>query len=745
MTDDREQQSQLILAYLDGSLSPEQMSEAEKIIEADPDVRTIPAETDKLETFINRLQKAIAMPPFPAERDDQANERIQQRVAEEIQLSAKSDKTIYADIENPLISMAFKNIPAADGHRPDLGSSFGFLSPPQAEGELGRLNGYRVLRKLGEGGMGIVFEAEDIRLKRLVALKVMKPKIAAEEHYRERFLREAQAAAAVVHDHICPIYQIGEESGVLFIAMPFLKGEALDAYLKRLKRLKRQRPLPIPIALRIGREIAEGLAAANDAGLVHRDIKPGNIWLESDPGNAARKIAGQRLVPDRVKILDFGLARFTAEDVCLTQSGAILGTPAYMAPEQARGKQVDHRADLFSLGVMLYEMTTGRLPFTGKDALSILTSLALDEPTAPVLFNMDVPPELSDLIMQLLSKSPDQRPANGWVIAESLLTILTETVRLGVEADPPMVGSPTPSSDESTKTNPWQSINKSASPPIPGKTRKKVASKPKRKSSGGKTWIALALGLLLLVGGGGAAAYKLFFETKNGTLVVEVDGDANVRFKNGELLIFDSVGNQKYILKPGQRTETMPPGQYRVQVASADGVKLETPEFTMTKRGAKIKVTVDPMSVAKKEHEATNPDREAAEWALSTGGTVEIKIGDQRLVIKDRSKLPEENFQVTNLLLNKNKNVTDEGLRHVRDLKKIWGLHFSQTAISDAGLEHLRDLPELSMLTYDDMSMTGKGIAPIGTLRMLSVLSINNAAIIDADLIHLKNCTHLMA
>ncbi|MEZ6142970.1 MAG: serine/threonine-protein kinase [Zavarzinella sp.] len=232
---------------------------------------------------------------------------------------------------------------------PQQDDELAFLSPPQAEGEIGRLGNYAVHRKLGQGGMGLVLEAEDLLLKRRVALKVMKPEIATKESQRLRFIREAQAAAAVEHDHICPIFQVGLENGVPYIAMPFLKGDPLDAYFKMRK------PLPMYEVVQIGREVAEGLAAAHRAGLVHRDIKPGNIWLE--------QLADGRT---RVRILDFGLARSVKEDVGLTQAGAIIGTPAYMAPEQARSKPLDHRCDLFSLGVMLYELSVGKRPFSGS-------------------------------------------------------------------------------------------------------------------------------------------------------------------------------------------------------------------------------------------------------------------------------------------------------------------------------------------------------------------------------------------
>jgi serine/threonine protein kinase len=269
------------------------------------------------------------------------------------------------------------------------------------------LGGYRILRKLGQGGMGAVYEAEDIKLKRHVALKVMKPEIAQHQDHRERFLREARTAAKVESDFICPIYRVGEENGVPFIAMPFLKGEPLDAHLKQARRL------PVDEVIRIGKEVAQGLSAAHEAGLVHRDIKPANIWLET-----------QRSGPPRAVILDFGLARKQVDDVHITQSGAILGTPAYMSPEQARGEtNVDARTDLFSLGCVLYALCTGELPFKGVTTMGVLTALATHNPTPPHKFEAPAPRPLSSLVMRLLAKKADDRPQTALEVIEELREI----------------------------------------------------------------------------------------------------------------------------------------------------------------------------------------------------------------------------------------------------------------------------------------------------------------------------------
>ncbi|MGH7226156.1 MAG: serine/threonine-protein kinase, partial [Gemmataceae bacterium] len=281
------------------------------------------------------------------------------------------------------------------------------LAPPQSPDEIGRLGGYRVLKILGAGGMGMVYHAEDVHLQRPIALKVMKPEVAKNPMARERFVREARAAAKLKSDHVVNIYQVGEERQVVFLAMEFLEGMSLDDWLK-----KGRKP-SLAQAARMGRQIALGLADAHGCGLIHRDIKPGNIWLDSRHQG-------------RAKLLDFGLARGDHEEHQLTQSGAIVGTPAYMAPEQARGANVDYRADLFSLGVVLYRLTTGRLPFRGDNTMALLAALALDTPTPPRQLNADIPPRMAALIERLLAKDREQRPKTAKTVADELAAIERE-------------------------------------------------------------------------------------------------------------------------------------------------------------------------------------------------------------------------------------------------------------------------------------------------------------------------------
>jgi WD40 repeat protein/tRNA A-37 threonylcarbamoyl transferase component Bud32 len=276
-----------------------------------------------------------------------------------------------------------------------------FLAPPQGPGEIGRLGGYRVLRALGAGGMGVVLEAEDTQLKRRVALKVMRPQLAASPSARQRFLREAQLMARVTHDHIVTVHQVGEDRGVPFLAMPLLQGETLE------DRLRREKTLPLADLLRIGREAALALMAAHQAGLIHRDVKPANLWLEAPTG--------------RVKVLDFGLAR-ASDDEHLTQTGAAVGTPAYMAPEQLGG-DVDPRSDLFSLGCVLYRAATGRLPFGGS-LLEVLGKALLEAPPPAHEVNPEVPQALGELIARLMSKNKADRPASAGAVLRELAALM---------------------------------------------------------------------------------------------------------------------------------------------------------------------------------------------------------------------------------------------------------------------------------------------------------------------------------
>lgn len=252
--------------------------------------------------------------------------------------------------------------------------------------------------------MGTVFEAEDSLLQRRVAIKVLRPQ-GFDESSRQRFMQEARLAASLHSDRIVTIYQVGEDHGSPYIAMELLAGESLET------RLRREPQLPVSQALRIAREVAEGLAIAHEKGLVHRDIKPPNVWLE-------------RTRPDdssfRVKLLDFGIARPIDSDSRLTEEGMIVGTPSYMCPEQACGVPLDERSDLFSLGCLLYAMLAGDSPFKRSNTMLSIRAVA-EEEAPPIREKLPgLSPQVAGLVERLLKKYPADRPASASLVVEEI-------------------------------------------------------------------------------------------------------------------------------------------------------------------------------------------------------------------------------------------------------------------------------------------------------------------------------------
>jgi serine/threonine protein kinase len=256
--------------------------------------------------------------------------------------------------------------------------------------------GFRLLRQIGKGGFGQVFEAEDLKLNRSVAVKFLLPEAHARPGVREQFLAEARSMAAIQHDHVVPIFQVGQVDSNLFLVMPLLVGETLA------QRLKREGSLPPAEIRRIGRELCHGLAALHAKGLIHRDIKPANLWLEMTTG--------------RLKVLDLGLAD-EAFNLRASSSG---GTPAYMSPEQVEGADLDFRSDMFSVGAVLYECATGRRAFSGNRITEVLDAVRRAQPLPVQDVNPGVPSDLADLIHRLLHKDRTARPPSALAVAEAL-------------------------------------------------------------------------------------------------------------------------------------------------------------------------------------------------------------------------------------------------------------------------------------------------------------------------------------
>jgi WD40 repeat protein len=406
---------------------------------------------------------------------------------------------------------------ALGGDRPALD----FLEPSPKPGSLGRLGHYEVLAVVGVGGMGVVLRAFDEKLHRVVAIKVMAAELAASATARRRFTREAQAAAAVCYEHVVTIHAVEEDHRPPYLVMQYVEGVSLQ------EKLDRTGPLGLREILRIGLQTAEGLAAAHKQGLVHRDVKPANILLENGV--------------ERVKLTDFGLAR-AADDASLTQSGVIAGTPQYMSPEQAEGKPVDHRSDLFSLGSVLYACCTGRPPFRATTSLAVLKRVAEDAPRPVRDINPDVPDWLTAVIDKLHAKDPAQRFQSAAEVADVLSRHLA-----------------------------WLQQNSAAPPPaepaLPA-ARQPAAPPPRRR------WAMVAAALLLLVAGlglteAGGVTHVLTTVIRiarpDGTLEIEVD-DPDVQVAvDGEEVTLKGAGAREIRLRPGTHEVQATRGGHTVQ------------------------------------------------------------------------------------------------------------------------------------------------------------------------------------
>jgi serine/threonine-protein kinase len=297
---------------------------------------------------------------------------------------------------------------AGGGPGPNLDRSLEFLSASDSPGSLGRLGHYEVNDVLGSGGFGLVLKAFDPTLGRVVAIKVLAPQLATSAAARNRFAREARAAAAVVHEHVVAIHAVDSWNGMHYLVMPYIAGCSLQ------ERVNRNGPMDVKEILRIGIQTAQGLAAAHVQGLVHRDVKPSNILLENGV--------------ERVKLTDFGLAR-AVDDASLTQSGVVAGTPQYMSPEQARGEAVDHRSDLFSLGSVLYFMCVGHPPFRASSTPAVLRRVCDERPRPLREINPEIPVWLAEFVEQLHAKEPAARVQSATEVADILAGYLAALQR----------------------------------------------------------------------------------------------------------------------------------------------------------------------------------------------------------------------------------------------------------------------------------------------------------------------------
>lgn len=327
----------------------------------------------------------------------------------EIDLKTSSERPAFADTQERSGERDAER--QSDEQKRDLSASstsdFPFLEPSSDPAFIGQLHHFLIARVIGRGGMGIVLEAFDTHLQRNVAIKVLNPQIQQNEIARQRFCREGRAAAAISHEHVVSMHHVAKanEGEIAYLVMQLIEGETLES------RMKEGRPLPAKEVARIGMQIAAGLSAAHSREMVHRDIKPANILIEAET--------------ERVKLTDFGLARAT-DDIKLTKTGMVAGTPLYMAPEQAMGGTTDERSDLFSMGAVMYEMATGISPFQAASAVGVMKKIMDEMPTPPHLINSEITKPLSGLIMALIAKEPEDRPESSASIATVLAGLVSE-------------------------------------------------------------------------------------------------------------------------------------------------------------------------------------------------------------------------------------------------------------------------------------------------------------------------------
>jgi eukaryotic-like serine/threonine-protein kinase len=598
------------------------------------------------------------------------------------------------------------------------------LDPPRAPGEIGRVADFCILRVLGVGGMAIVFEAVDTHLKRPVALKLMRPAVASKPGSTERFLREAQSAAALKHDHIVTVYQVGMHSSTPFLAMELLHGESLD------DRLKKGRP-SIDEVLRIGREIAEALATAHAKGLLHRDIKPANIFLEQTrPAAGVGPQTNGKPVPGKVKILDFGCAKLWTDESGITHFGLMIGTPAYMAPEQLTGKPVDPRADLFSLGCVLYFMAGSRPPFGGDDLLSVVRSLALDEPIPLAQLNPQIPQPLSDLVEHLLAKKADDRPSSALAVIDRLTAIEQQRPRSN------------------------RGDNPDSAPP----------ANPDSFGARRRTRLAAVIGLALLfpVLYFFCGAQLIRIVTNRGAIVVEIDDPTvGVTVAENQVVLHDGQGQAEITLAAGEH-------KLAVTLKLPAGVSsFETEKFTLERGGKRIlqvqkelnrltatSIAAPPKAPTEQPSGSTvrsqplavpaDPDRAAAAWTLSRGGFVELRTepGAHAIKITAGQSLPAGRFELTRVNLG-GRPVIDADLTHFRGLSHLIEFELNGAPVTDAGVAHLTNLPELKNLALSNTRVTDAGLQSVGALQKLEQLYLDGTPITDAGLKQLEKLKEL--
>ncbi len=430
-----------------------------------------------------------------------------------------------------------------------------------------KLGDFVIEKKVGEGGMGTVFMARQESLDRIVALKILPRSFAENPEFVERFRREARAAASLIHPNVVQVYSVGEERGVPYFAMEFVDGSNLDSVIKSGKRFT------VSEAAEIGLGVAQALEAAHEKGLVHRDIKPANIMLDSK---------------NNVKVTDFGLAKPSSGSLDITQPGLVVGTPTYMSPEQGAGEDVGHASDIYSLGVVLYEMLTGRVPFSSDNVGTIIYKHLHEAPEPPARLNPEIPEHLAATVLKCLAKKPEDRYTDPGQLVRALNAARRgddPTDATMVFGDHAASAGPGPAPSDVTLPVPTPTPAPRGTPapgtPQPAATMQPVES---RKSSGALTGFLV---FMLLVTGGAGGFYYYWFHVRPQTRIGDTPGhgpdDRPDQPGPGENLVALSLAGLDELLPAGSKVElTGPNGTEKIDLSDPPELNLPAGKYTIS-------------------------------------------------------------------------------------------------------------------------------------------------------------------
>ncbi len=576
---------------------------------------------------------------------------------------------------------------------------------------LGELGPYRICALLGIGGMGAVFRAEDTTLRRDVAIKIMRPHIAATPGARERFLREARAAASIKHEGVVCIHQIGEQAGVPYIAMELLDGETLSALLQRRSRLDTGE------SLYLTGQVLRALAAAHSMGIVHRDIKPSNIFLvrtEITEGEKTSEIRHLGPATAKVKIVDFGLARVidVGDDTALTCSGLTVGTPQYMSPEQVEGRPVDARSDLFNVGCVLYRLIAGELPFHGDNQLALMRAI-LEHPHPSLLtLAPSIPAPVCDLVDQLLAKKPEDRFSSANEALRAIELATRDDVSSGEDAQlngAELARHPSRSGHESKR---WQSQT-FAFAVIPGVV----------VAAGAIWWATGKLGRSTV---NGLDAQPQPSEAHERQLVAPLVDHATTGELPSEPTTADvDRGASKWILRIGGK----------IQISLANGAKRSI--------SSESELPNDPFTVTS-INASQNPrfDGEGAREYLSGLNHLNSLVAYDSAIddVGLESLCQHPSLQVLNLTETA---ITDAGIKGLKILPRLYELQVARTGVTESSLPQILAQPELRRLSFHSIQASDFAMRELFSKKDWHYLALDESWISSAGVMHLASLPNL--